>query len=167
MIKKTKEVVSSIEDYKVSTKYSDILINVATGRLLNGKFKYDGRATVEYRIADLPQRDITTEEVLTVDTLGEVILSREPKENGELFVDEIGQAHTTGQSVLCSGYSDGDLVTIKYRYVAPACDYFTQAGGYVKEDHAINQGLDDRAYNSLRLWTILLEMGLVDGEVVS
>ena len=160
------EVVYSIERYTPDAKHKSITIEIATGNILNDIFVSDERVLIKHRIVNTPDKSIQKTETLIVDINRQVTLSLMPLANNNLEVNEVNQPHTTGQVVDCVGYSENDNVSVSYYYTEIGRDWFTEATVFVSDDHPEYAGLTDYEYNSKRLWSILLEMGLITGEVI-
>lgn len=161
------EITSSIEEFTVSARHKYISIQIATGSIVDGAFISDGRGVVNHRIANMPDRAVQQVDVeLIVDADGQVMLSRMPIDNNAVLINDAAVDHAGGQLVTCEGHAKGDVVTVSYYYTQPGGNWFDEAAAFVKEDHADYAGLNDYKYNAKRLWSILLEMGLVTGIMV-
>lgn len=167
MLKNTNvEVVYSIERYTPDAKNKFIDVEIATGRIINEAFISDGRGLITHRIANIPERTVRQTDTLLVDAAGQVTLSRMPIDNNLIEIDTVTQDHTGGQSVACMGYSENDPVVVKYYYNIAGRDWFKEAANFRQVNHPECIGMNDHEYNSYRLWSILVEMGLVSGEMI-
>lgn len=160
------EIVYQIERYIPDIKTLSIKVEIATGSIIDGNFVSDCRGLIKHIISNIKDRNVQKSESLIVDSNGQVTLSEIPLPNNDIEVGGISQPHTTGQIVICSGYSENDIVEVAYYYTQLGRDWFNEATSFVADDHAEYAGLNDYAYNSKRLWSILLEMGLVNGAIV-
>ena len=160
------EVAYQIERYTPDTKTNTINIEIAVGSLVNDNFVSDGRGLIYHTISNIPEKAVQKVESLIVNIDGQVTLSLMPLDNNNLEVNGISQTHTTGQVVDCVGYPENATVSVSYYYTESGRDWFNEAVVFVADDHPEYAGLNDYEYNSKRLWSILLEMGLVTGIIV-
>ena len=126
----------------------------------------DGRGLVKHCIANIPDRAIRQVDTLTVDAAGQVTLAITPIDNNPIDISGTTQDHAAGQIVNCIDNIEGDSVSVAYYYNEPGRDWFNEAAAFRQVDHPEYIGMNDYEYNSARLWSILLGMGLVTGEVV-
>ena len=167
MLKNTNvEIAHKIIRYIPDTEKCVIDIKIATGSIIEGAFISDGRGLVKHRIANIPDKAVRQVDTLTVDAAGQATLSVMPIDNNPIEVNGVSQDHTTGQLVTCEGAVEGNTVTVAYYYNVPGRDWFNEQAIFVKEDHAEYEGLNDYQYNSKRLWSVLVEMGLVTGDII-
>ena len=89
-----------------------------------------------------------------------------PIDNNQIEIDGIPQEHTTNQLVTCVDKTENDIVTVSYYYTESGRDWFNEAAMFVADSDTVYDGLNDYQYNSKRLWLILLEMGLISGEII-
>ena len=167
MLKKSNiEVVYQIERYTPDIKTKTIKIEIVTGSLVDGIFVSDGRGLLYHNISNIPDMTIQKIESLTVDVSGHVTLSTMPIDNNPIEVEGIIQDHTSGQTVICDGYSENDTITVKYYYNELGRDWFNEAAAFRQEDHSECIGMNDYEYNSYRIWSMLIDMGLMSGEII-
>ena len=160
------EVVYSILRYTPDVGALSIKVEIATGSIVDGKFVSDGRELIKHSITNIADKSTQKIEPLTVNASGQVTLSLIPIDNNPIEVNGIAQAYPTGQIVECSGYSENDIVEISYYHTVAGRNWFDEAASFVKEDHPEYAGLTDYQYNAKRLWSILIEMGLVSGVTI-
>lgn len=160
------EVVYQIERYTPDIKTNTIKVEIAIGSLIDNNFVSDNRGLIYHTISNVPEKTIQKVESLTVNFLGQVILSEMPIDNNPIEVGGSTQDHTSGQTVICDEYSENDQVTIKYYYNEPGRDWFAEAAAFRQVDHPECIGMSDYEYNSHRLWSVLVEMGLISGTIV-
>ena len=166
MLKNNTEIIHKIIRYTPDTEALCINVEIAAGSIVDNNFVSDGRGLIKHRIVNMPDRDMQQADTLTVDAAGQITLSRMPIDNNPIEIEGTAQNHTSGQVVTCAGYSEGDLVTVKYYYNEPGRNWFDEQALFVKEDHAKYAGMNDHDYNSNRIWYVLLEMGLMSGSIV-
>lgn len=160
------EVVYSIERYTPDAKNLFVDVEIATGRILDGNFISDNRGLIKHRIANAPDKTIQHSDPLIVDSNGQVTLTFIPVDNNNIEVNGVTQAHSTGQLVDISGYSENDEVTLTYYHTVVGRNWFNEVVAFKQADHPEYIGMNDYEYNSARLWSILVDMGLMAGEVV-
>ena len=165
------EVAYSIERYIPDAVKKTINVELATGSLIDGGFVSDCRGLIEHTIKNIPDKTVQKVESLTVDASGQVTLSLFPIDNNPIEIKSAGQEgvaqdHLTGKIVDCANNVENDSVTVSYYYIQLGRDWFNEAASFVADDNPEYAGLNDYQYNSKRIWTILIEMGLVNGTVV-
>ena len=160
------DIVYKIVRYTPDTAKMSIDVEIETGSNVDGAFVSDGRGLVKHRIENIPDRAVQQTDDRVVDAAGQITLSRMPIDNNPLEVESVVQDHVSGQVVTCSGYSENDPVTVKYYYNKPGHDWFKRAAEYRQVDHPECIGMNDYEYNSYRIWSILVEMGLMAGAIV-
>ena len=160
------EIINSIEEYAVNAKHKYINVQIATGKIVDDEFVSDGRGLINHRIANIEDCNEYQTDVLIVDVTGQVTLSHIPIDNKQILINDVLVDHAIGQTILCDGYIEGDEVTISYYYLQQGRNWFKEAGAFKQANHPEFVGLDDYHYNGARLWSILLEMGLVTGTMV-
>ena len=160
------DIVYKIVRYMPDTEKMRIDVEIATGSKVNDVFVSDGRGLVKHCIKNILDRATQQSDTLVVDAAGQVELSRMPIDNNPIDINGTVQDHTSGQSVICDGYSENDTITIKYYCNEPGRDWFNEAAAYRQVDHPECIGMNDYEYNSHRIWSILVEMGLMSGEIV-
>lgn len=166
MIKNITELVYSIERYTVDAKNKFISVEIATGTIVDETFIADRRGLINHRIADMSDKTTQQTDILTVDAVGQVMLSRTPIDNNPIELNGVPQDHISGQLITCSEYAGGDEVTVAYYYNEQGRAWFSEATAFVAGDHPEYTGMNDYEYNSARLWAMLLEMGLVSGVII-
>jgi hypothetical protein len=167
MLKKSNvEIVYQIERYTPDIKTKTVNVEIATGTILDGIFVSDNRGLTFLSISNIPDKTIQKSESLIVDVNGQVTLSETPIDNNDIEVGGVAQEPITGQLVTCSGYVENDIVAVSYYHIVAGRNWFNEAANFVKEDNPEYAGLDDYQYNAKRLWSILIEMGLISGAIV-
>lgn len=132
----------------------------------NSLFVADGRSAVKVRIINIEDKSKYYTEDLTVDVNGQVTLTETPITNNQVTVDGVAQDHTSSKLVTCADKSENDIVTVSYYYTVTGRNWFYEAIAFISDEHAEYAGLSDYAYISKRLWTTLLNMGIVEGNIV-
>ncbi len=160
------ELIHSIERYTPDAKNKFISVEIATGSIIDEVFVSDGRGLIKHRIANEPDQTLQKTDQLIIDAVGQVTLSRVPIDNNQIEVNGAAQDHVSGQLVDCNGFIEGDEVAVSYYYFHQGRQWFDENAAFVADDHAEYAGLNDYEYNSKRLWSILLEMDLVNGAIV-
>ena len=160
------EVIHSIEHFTVDAKNKTISVEIATGIINDGAFVSDGRGLVKYRISNELDQNRQKTDILIVDAAGQVTLSLLPLNDNPLEINGILQEHISGQQVICNGHAEGDEITARYYYLQLGRNWFNETAEFRQVDHPEYIGMNDYEYNSKRLWSILLEMGLVSGVIV-
>ncbi len=166
MLKNNIEVTHKIIRYTPDTEAMSINVEIAAGSIVDSKFVSDGRGLIKHRIANEAERAVRKTESLTVDAGGKIEFSLMPIDGNPIEIDGTAQDHASGQSVDCTGHAEGDVVAVAYYYTVAGRNWFDEQAAFVKEDHAKYAGMNDHDYNSNRIWDILLEMGLMTGEIV-
>ena len=166
MLKNSTEITHKIIRYTPDTEAMTINVEIATGSIVDNKFVSDGRDLIKHRISNVLNKAIRKTESLTVDASGKITLSLMPIDGNPIEIDGTPQDHISGESVDCAGYSEGDIVAVAYYYTVTGRDWFNEVAAFRQVDHPEYIGMTDYEYNSARLWAILLEMGLVSGEIV-
>lgn len=152
--------------YTPDTEKKIIEVEIASGNNVNGVFVSDERGLIKHYIKNIPERAIQQIDTLIIDAAGQVTLSCMPLNNNQIEIDGVTQDHVAGPVVTCTGYSENDSVTVKYYYNEPGRNWFNEAAAFRQVDHPECIGMDDYEYNSHRIWSILVAMGLMSGEVV-
>ena len=160
------EVVYSIERYTPDAKNLFVDVEIATGSIVDSTFVSDNRGLIKHRITNIPDKTIQHSESLIVDSNGQVTLSFIPVDNNDIEVNEVPLPHGIGQLVDISGHSENDEVNITYYHIVVGRNWFNDIVAFKQADHPEYIGMNDYEYNSTRLWSILVEMGLMVGEVV-
>ena len=160
------EVTYQIKRYTPDIDAKTISLEIAVGSIIDGAFVSDGRGLIRHVIRNISNQDIEKTETLTVDIDGQVTLSLIPIDNNQIKIDDVPQDHTIGQLVSCAGKVENDTVTVAYYYTKLGRDWFNEAAMFVADSNPEYDGLNDYQYNSKRLWSILVEMGLVSGVVI-
>jgi len=166
MLKINAEITHKIIRYTPDTEKNTINVEVATGAEIDGVFTSDGRDLIKHTIKNIPDRQLRQVDILTVDAFGQVTLPRMPVDNNPIEIDGAAQDHITGQVIACVNNSEGDSITTTYYYAVAGRDWFNEAAAFRQVDHPECTGMNDYEYNSRRIWSILLEMGLVSGDIV-
>lgn len=131
----------------------------------NSKFIWDNKSPEIIRIQNIPDTNINQiDSDLIVDVNKQVTLTKTPLENNQILIDDVSQDHVSGVLVDCSDNVENDVVTVSYYYSQAGKDWFNEAAIFVRDPSF--DGLTDYEYISKRLWTIVLEMGLVQGTLV-
>lgn len=160
------EIVYKIVRFTPDTEKMQIDVEIATGSKIGGAFISDGRGLVKHCIGNIPDRSVRQSDTLAVDAAGQVTLSRMPLDNNPIELDGVVQDHASGQTVACNGYLEDDSVIVKYYYMEPGRKWFDEVAAFRQVDHPECIGMNDYEYNSHRIWSVLVEMGLVSGEIV-
>ena len=167
MLKNTNvEIIHSIERYIVDAKHKRIDVEIATGSVIDGLFKSDGRDLITYNITNIPDSQKEQIDTLIVNAQGHVLLSKMPIDNNDIIINGTSTVHVGGQEIACDSYVEGDTVTISYYYDQVGHNWFDEAAMFIRDEHSEYIGLTDYQYNSKRIWSILVEMGLIDGVIV-
>lgn len=166
MLKNNIEITHKIIRYTPDIEAMAINVEIATGNIVDGKFVTDRRELIKHRIVNEPERAVRKTESLTVDVNGKIEISLMSIDGNPIEIDGTTQDHVSGQSIDCAGYHEGDMVSVAYYYIVTGRDWFNEAAAYRQVDHPECIGMNDYEYNSHRIWSILMEMGLVSGDIV-
>lgn len=161
------EITYQIKRYTPDIDAKTIDVEIAVGDLIDGVFVSDGRGLIKHTIRNIKDKSVQKiDKDLVVDASGEVTLSLVPIDNNPIEINGVPQDYTIGQTVVCDGYIENNLVTISYYYMVVGRDWFNEAAMFVADSDATYDGLNDYQYNSKRLWSILVGMGLVSGNII-
>ena len=89
-----------------------------------------------------------------------------PIDSNPIEIEGAAQDHTSGQVVTCNGYAENDSVVVKYYHTEPGHDWFNETAAFRQVDHPECIGMNDYEYNSYRIWSTLIAMGCVTGEII-
>lgn len=166
MLKNNIEIIYKIIKFTPDTEKRRIDVEIATGKDVDGNFVSDGRDYLKFAIVNMPDKSIYNLEALTVNAAGQVLLSFMPIDDNQIQIDGIAQDHDNGQFAICANNSENDNVEVGYYHTVSGRNWFDEQAVFVKEDNLKYAGMNDYEYNSNRIWDVLLEMGLMSGNIV-